>query len=186
MGVCVCFLCLHVARQSGTALPPIRMTDRARTLLKRDTVQVELRGASLGAMKACVGQLLHEVQERLTFRAQIMIRDEIQAYTPSNEDLDYPNKLIALAHGAPSRPHSAAGLGGAVGGGEIWLVVLPRTLACLSQIFRTVDKKIFEGLAQDSVLACTQALLTATALIEKKQVSVRGRQGLSGSGEAAY
>ena len=45
--------------------------------------QIELRGASLGAMRACVGMLLHEVQERLTFRAQMYIRDEIQAYAPS-------------------------------------------------------------------------------------------------------
>ena len=90
-------------------------------------------------MKACVGQLLHEVQERLTFRAQIMIRDEIQAYTPSNEDLDYPNKLIALAHGAPSRPHSAAGLGGAVyilageeGRRALWVTVGLSTGLCES------------------------------------------------------
>jgi hypothetical protein len=41
--------------------------------------QIELRGASLASLKGCVGTLLHEVQERLTFRAQMYIRDEIQA-----------------------------------------------------------------------------------------------------------
>lgn len=33
------------------------------------------------------------MQERLTFRATILIRDEIQAYSPTKADVDYPNKL---------------------------------------------------------------------------------------------
>ena len=45
------------------------------------------------------------------------------------------------------------GLGGG-GGGGIWLPVLPKTLGCLSQLYRVVDKKIFEGLAQDAVQVC--------------------------------
>jgi hypothetical protein len=39
------------------------------------------------------------VQERLIFRAQMYIRDDIQAYACSKEDLDYPQKLISLAQG---------------------------------------------------------------------------------------
>jgi hypothetical protein len=45
-------------------------------------------------------------------------------------------------------PKASAGSGG---GGGIWLPVLPRTLGCLSQLYRIVDKKIFEGIAQDAV-----------------------------------
>ena len=128
--------------------------------------QIELRGASLACMRGCVGMLLHEVQERLTFRAQMYIRDEIQAFTPSADDLDYPRKLLALASG--TSPKAAAGGGGGGSGGQlsggagIWLPVLPRTLACLSQLYRSVDKKIFEGIAQDAVVACTDALVSAS------------------------
>jgi hypothetical protein len=38
-----------------------------------------------------------QVQERLTFRATILIRDEIQAYAASKEDTDYPAKLARCA-----------------------------------------------------------------------------------------
>lgn len=132
--------------------------------------QIELRGASLACMRACVGMLLHEVQERLTFRAQMYIRDEIQAFAPSRDDLNYPHKLLALAHGSAAR--SASESGDQPGGSAaIWLPVLPRTLACLSQLYRSVDKKIFEGLAQDAVVACTDALVSASLQIEKKQGS---------------
>jgi len=133
--------------------------------------QIELRGASLACMRGCVGTLLHEVQERLTFRAQMYIRDDIQAFAPSPDDLNYPLKLLALAKG-PSPKAGGGGGGLGAGGAGIWLPVVPRTLACLSQLYRSVDKKIFEGIAQDAVLACTDALVAASLQIEKKQGSV--------------
>ena len=52
---------------------------------------------------------------------------------------------------------------------SVWLKVLPRTLWCLSKLYRTVDGKIFEGIAQEAILACTDALLAAAERIDKKQ-----------------
>ena len=84
----------------------------------------------------------------------------VQAYLPTSADLDYPNKLINLAQSRSPPPNTAppggSGVGGLGGGGVggIWLPVLPKTLGCLSQLYRVVDKKIFEGLAQDAVQVC--------------------------------
>jgi hypothetical protein len=123
--------------------------------------QIDLRGGALDALRPHVARLLHEVQERLTFRAQVCIRDEIEGFAASKADLDYPTKL-----------HAAAGAAGADGVAlEAWCTVLPRTLTILAQLYHTVDRKIFEGLAQDAVMACTEALVAAARAVER----ARGR-----------
>ena len=38
-------------------------------------------------------QMLQDVQERLVYRANIYIRDEIKSYHPARGDLAYPQKL---------------------------------------------------------------------------------------------
>ena len=47
----------------------------------------------LQAFHQVVSQMLQDVQERLVFRSNIYIRDEIRGYLPSSGDLAYPEKL---------------------------------------------------------------------------------------------
>lgn len=54
-------------------------------------------GDSVVPFKAIVRRMIQDVQERLTFLAQTYIRDEIAAYVPSDEDLDYPKKLAGIS-----------------------------------------------------------------------------------------
>ncbi len=51
------------------------------------------------------GGLLKVAQERLTFLAQQFIRDEIQGFIPTKEDLDYPNRLSVASNCAQMWPH---------------------------------------------------------------------------------
>jgi hypothetical protein len=120
--------------------------------------RIEIRGDSLASMKPCISGLMHEVQERLTFRAQVFIRDEIQSFAPSKDELDYPARLQRT---------TADRSGGSGDDYAEWCAVLPRTLACLSHLYRTVDTKIFEGLAQEAVLACTEALVSCSRALTR-------------------
>lgn len=45
-------------------------------------------------------QMLEDVQERLVYRANIYIRDDILGYKPSPGDLTYPEKLEMMQVGA--------------------------------------------------------------------------------------
>ncbi|KAG5129981.1 hypothetical protein JHK84_036378 [Glycine max] len=51
------------------------------------------RSESLAGLRPTFERILADVHERLTFRARTHIRDEIANYIPTNEDLDYPEKL---------------------------------------------------------------------------------------------
>ena len=132
---------------------------RIELILKGEILEdrIEIRGESLAPMKPCISGLMHEVQERLTFRAQVFIRDEIQGYSPSKEELDYPGRLQRAQTDRRGDDYAE------------WCPVLPRTLACLSHLYRTVDTKIFEGLAQEAVLACTEALVSCSRALTRQR-----------------
>jgi len=52
-------------------------------------------------------------------------------------------------------------------GQDCWCPVLPRTLSCLSSLYRSLDTKIFEGLSQDAVSGCTEALIASSKRLAK-------------------
>uniref|UniRef100_A0A0A0KTV8 Conserved oligomeric Golgi complex subunit 3 n=1 Tax=Cucumis sativus TaxID=3659 RepID=A0A0A0KTV8_CUCSA len=69
-----------------------------------DILKVEVLGErliqqreSLVGLRPTLERILADVHERLTFRARTHIRDEIGNYFPSNEDLEYPEKLEKTA-----------------------------------------------------------------------------------------
>lgn len=39
-----------------------------------------------------------------------------------------------------------------------WYPPVQQTLTCLSKLYRTVEHKVFAGLAQDAIAACTAAV----------------------------
>ena len=63
--------------------------------------EVERKGSHVMALKSLFERIVGDVQERLTFVFQTFLRDEIASYSPSLEDLDYPNKLNRK-HTSPS------------------------------------------------------------------------------------
>lgn len=48
---------------------------------------------ALSAFGGVAEQLLHDVQERLVFRAHMYLRTDVAEYNPSPGDLAYPEKL---------------------------------------------------------------------------------------------
>lgn len=56
----------------------------------------------------------------------------------------------------------------------MWFPTLKRTLICLSKLFRCLEKKIFEGLAQETLVMCVQSLVKARDLIKRKKTSSDG------------
>ena len=54
-------------------------------------------GAAGDPLPAAAARVLQDIQERVIFRAQTHLTDEIGGFYPSPEDLDYPAKLIQAA-----------------------------------------------------------------------------------------
>jgi hypothetical protein len=142
-------------------------------------------------------QMLQDVQQRLAFRTQAYTQSDITGYMPSPSDLDYPKKLtvapvaaaaaampaagaagVALADGAvppavPPSPTKAAD--GVTAMTETWYPTLPHTLLLLSKLYRSVERGVFEGLAQELVYGCLESLVTGYTSISKLKGSVHGQ-----------
>ncbi len=104
-------------------------------------------GLSGASFKASITQLWEDVQERLVYRAYIFIKTDIQDFSPHEGDLHYPEKLQMMLSNAEDEKNkdSPADIHG------MWYPTVRRTLMCLSKLFRSVEKEIFQEVAHEAL-----------------------------------
>lgn len=132
--------------------------------------QLQRRGETAAGLRPTILRILADVQERLTFRAQTFMRDEIANYMPSPEDLDYP-KMLQQAMESVGATEEEDGRDAYA----LWYLPLERTLACLSKLYRCVDTGIFTGLAQEAVGVCSTSIQRASKMISRKASALDGQ-----------
>ncbi|XP_059479995.1 conserved oligomeric Golgi complex subunit 3 isoform X2 [Neocloeon triangulifer] len=134
---------------------------------------VQANPEPLAAFGKLAWQLLQDVQERLVFRAHLYLKTDIEQYRAAPGDLAYPEKLemmesIALSlqqeGGDKQTPCSRTGSSPADLHG-MWFPTVRRTLACLSRLYRCVDRAIFQGLSQEALSACVKSVHDAATAI---------------------
>eukprot|EP00879_Flechtneria_rotunda_P017545 GHRR01018394.1.p1 GENE.GHRR01018394.1~~GHRR01018394.1.p1 ORF type:complete len:715 (+),score=305.59 GHRR01018394.1:627-2771(+) len=160
-----------------------------------------LRRAGPGgeALAPSLSRALADLQERLIYRAQAFIKEAIEGYQPRGDDLSCPAKLEAAAAKAASAgaAGSAAGVDAEIteadntaeeadGQEEVaaqgsalihghWYPPVRSTLLLLSKLYRCIDTKIFAGLAQEAVAACTACVQGAGRLVAKQAGPLDGQ-----------
>lgn len=121
------------------------------------------------ALETSMRRILSDVQERLIFRAQTYIKDEVGNYRATADDLDFPAKLVralkAKADGAEDDENTATN----------WYPPLERTLTCLTKLYRCVEIKTFAGLAQEAVSLCADNIAGAARTVATKASAVDGQ-----------
>ncbi|CAH1639497.1 unnamed protein product [Spodoptera littoralis] len=158
----------------------------------------------LAALGQCARALLQDAQERLVYRAHVHLRADVLLYRPAHGDLAYPSKLIMMEQIAISiqeqslkrsdsrnsmisdisatsqevaninveaqkRPQaSPADLHG------MWYPGVRRTLAALSRLYRCLEKKVFQGLAQEAISLCVQSVDNAAKQISTNATNIDG------------
>ncbi|XP_075992923.1 conserved oligomeric Golgi complex subunit 3 [Anticarsia gemmatalis] len=163
--------------------------------------QVNNDPVRLAALGACARALLQDAQERLVFRAHVHLRADVLLYRPAHGDLAYPDKLLMMEQiameqslkrsdsrnsmvsdisatsqevaninvEAQRRPQaSPADLHG------MWYPGVRRTLAALSRLYRCLEKKVFQGLAQEAISLCVQSVDNASKQITLNTTSIDG------------
>ncbi|KAL3152568.1 hypothetical protein ABBQ32_001593 [Trebouxia sp. C0010 RCD-2024] len=148
--------------------------------------QVGRRGVAVHPLRPVLHRTLADVQERLTFRAQAFIKDEVTNFRPGAADLDYPGKLQHQQDGASEQmPITQQSNGNApvasvpqqntdsqmesdLEAYRVWYPPVRSTLLCLSKLYDCVDPKIFNGLAQDAVHAATVCVQAASRQLAKQ------------------
>ncbi|KAM0786692.1 hypothetical protein ACM66B_002137 [Microbotryomycetes sp. NB124-2] len=115
-----------------------------------------------------------DAQTRLVFRAQAVIQSEVLHYSPTAEDLQYPEKLEqhkneALALWTEDERLREAEVGGFRMPREqvqvTWYPTLKRTVWVLSKLNTYVNSAIFEDFAGEAVTLCRRSLSTASTQV---------------------
>ena len=111
-----------------------------------------------------------DLQERLIFRFQTFLRDNIRSFRPSPQEVDYPARLGAASPGGSADPETgrAAAAEAQPEAHRGWYPTLPRALGCMARVYRCVPRAVFEGLAQEAVSDCTASLLYAAGMLRAK------------------
>ncbi|CAH0724595.1 unnamed protein product, partial [Brenthis ino] len=159
---------------------------------------------ALSALGAAARALLQDAQERLVFRAHVHLRADVLHYRAAPGDLAYPDKLLMMEQIALSiqeqslkrsdsrnsmlsdisatsqevaninieaqrRPQaSPADLHG------MWYPGVRRTLAALSRLYRCLEKRVFQGLAQEAISLCVQSVDSAAKQISATKTNIDG------------
>jgi len=170
-------------------------------ILQREILEEQLdrRGEAVALLRGVLQRTIADVQHRLTFRAQAFIK-EVSGFQPKPDDLDYPQKLLAASttgdgeiqadsdpadsRGALSPETAANGQASASGVTEkesglesykVWYPTVRETLSCLGKLYRCVEPRVFAGLAQDAVTACTASVQLASRAVAKKSGLMHGQ-----------
>lgn len=133
--------------------------------------QLIQQGESLVGLCPTLQRILADVHERLTFRARTHIRDEIANYFPSDEDLEYPEKLEKTA--VETTESTSVGMN--QGAPKAWYPPLEKTLSYLSKLYRCLEPVVFTGLAQEAVEVCSTSIQKASKLIAKRSSPMDGQ-----------
>uniref|UniRef100_A0A7S1XET5 Conserved oligomeric Golgi complex subunit 3 C-terminal domain-containing protein n=1 Tax=Compsopogon caeruleus TaxID=31354 RepID=A0A7S1XET5_9RHOD len=138
-----------------------------------DILRRELPGDCLiGALTRCIA----DAQERLIFRAEVFIRDEIRGFVPSATNLNYPDIILdpqatraaveAASHSSRESGRIAQDQPGktekpVTGIYATWYPTVERTLRLLSMLYRCIDRQVFSGIAQEAVSICLHSVSLA-------------------------
>ncbi|EIE20882.1 Sec34-domain-containing protein [Coccomyxa subellipsoidea C-169] len=144
-------------------------------ILQHEVLEEQLgrRGDAVAPLRPVLLRTLADIQERLTFRAQAFIKEEVTGFQPKAEDLDYPNKLVRLAEQPDAAvPDSHAD---SLNAYTTWYPPVQQTLLCLSKLYRCVEAKVFAGLAQDAVSSCAATVQMAARAVGRRSSSMDGQ-----------
>jgi len=153
----LCGLCYDLVRPLVVKLGALDVLCEAVRVIEGEIIegQIEVLGEAGAALRIVVIQILRDVQERLIFSTTRYIQGEIADFQPTSKQLDYPRILEdAVSDGGKSSAIYAG-----------CYKTLENTLMCLGLVYRCVDLRTFEELAQEAVAACAQSLKDASEKI---------------------
>lgn len=156
---------------------------------------------SVDLLQPFTSRMVADVQERLIFRAQAFMRDEVGSYRPTVDDLDYPAKLqnnttstkprddveLKQEHEVAQEVQTVEDSSTEVRAESTdvavepesrtlsWYPPLDHTLKCLATLYRCVEEETFSGLAQEAIQMCTEAVQLASRAIARRSSVVDGQ-----------
>lgn len=143
--------------------------------------QQQHRGEAASLLHPELLRVLGDIQERLTYRAQAFIRENVAGFTPAPADLDYPGILLKEKEstaGEGENRDDQNNSGNTSNSGEQyigWYPPVQRSLLLLSKLYRTLPQKAFNGLAHEAVAAAAASVQEAARAVTKAAGPLHGQ-----------
>merc|ERR1712228_329146 len=106
-------------------------------------------------------RIIEDAQERLVFRTQIHLRDEVQFYEITDDDLQYFDRLKQSNESMSPRYSD-------------WSPILEKTLSVLSKVYPVLNHSVFEFLAYEAVSCCVSSSVDMARKLAQKSSSIHG------------
>eukprot|EP00189_Rhodosorus_marinus_P013458 CAMPEP_0184742340 /NCGR_PEP_ID=MMETSP0315-20130426/5283_1 /TAXON_ID=101924 /ORGANISM="Rhodosorus marinus, Strain UTEX LB 2760" /LENGTH=872 /DNA_ID=CAMNT_0027213095 /DNA_START=463 /DNA_END=3081 /DNA_ORIENTATION=+ len=127
------------------------------------TVDAQRKRVETASFAGASSRVIADSQERIIYRSQIYIQEDIKNFVPSSAQLDYP-RMIIDASGEYSKNGSKT-LGARSGPPRSlhnnWYPPLEKTLKLLSMLYRCIDSEVFTSIASEAVAVCVNCLVSA-------------------------
>jgi hypothetical protein len=119
-----------------------------------------------------LNRTVSDAQERLSYCAEIKVRQDIQLFEPTSEHLAYPDileKNVTLNDDGTEIPETLDVIS------KTWYPPLRATLALLSKLYGVVEVVVFEDFARRSIDFCVTTLKIGSDQIKKKKLKDQGQ-----------
>lgn len=140
--------------------------------------EIPRRGFAGKAFAPSAIRAIADAQERIIYRAEVYMRDEIRGFIPQSEHLNYPDSILQQQSNNTSASSTPTKKGNitkkeeninnnrrSIGIYKTWYPPVERTLRLLSMLYRCVEGEVFAGVAQEAVAICVQSVGSAAARI---------------------
>ena len=118
-------------------------------------------------------RIIEDAQERLVFRTQIHLRDEVQFYEITEQDLNYYARLKKLNESAPGEDLQNESQNEITRYSD-WSPILEKTLSVLSKVYPVLNHSVFEFLAYEAVSCCVSSSVEMARRLAQKTSSIHG------------
>jgi len=129
------------------------------------------------ALEAGMDRTICDTQERLSYVAEIRLRQEVQSFKPTLAHLAYPDILEAATTATASTASSDPSIEEQQQEFELsstWYPPLRQTLALLSKLYGVVENTVFEDFARRAVHQCVLSLRQASESVARNRSVLHG------------
>jgi len=133
------------------------ITNEEKNKSRRTLSNISESGDSVTVFCSLVQRMIADTQEKLVYRFEKHLDKKIRSFRPSKSDLEgYPERLLQ------GKEHEAT------------YPTLQETLSCLSKMYTSTNRNVFQIIAQSSLTACMQSLREASNMISDSSSDLDG------------
>mmetsp|Transcript_40477 Transcript_40477/g.160611 ORF Transcript_40477/g.160611 Transcript_40477/m.160611 type:complete len:464 (+) Transcript_40477:1806-3197(+) len=123
------------------------------------TVDAQRKRVETASFASASSRVIADSQERIIYRSQIYIQEDIKNFVPTNAQLDYPKIILDATGGSKNGSKTSDPKSRSLH--AKWYPPLEKTLKLLSMLYRCIDSEVFTSIASEAVAVCVNCLVSA-------------------------